>query len=192
MPYVGPDLPSTNRYHIDTFTGDGSTVEFTLAFPPGSKGSIAVIKQGIILPVSSYTLTGTILTLDAAPADQEHLEVRHLGGIINVFDDTQTVVINTQTGTTYTLVLIDADNIVEMNNASPNTLTVPPNSSVAFDVGTRIDLVQIGAGQTTIAEGAGVTINSEGAALKLTAQYTGATIYKRSTDEWVLLGNITT
>lgn len=98
--------------------------------------------------------------------------------------------LNTQTGTAYTLVIGDAGYIVEMNNAAANTLTVPPNSSVAFPLNTRIDVVQYGAGQTTIAAGAGVTIRSNGAKLKISAQYTGVTLYKRATDEWVLVGSL--
>lgn len=99
--------------------------------------------------------------------------------------------INAQTGTTYTLVLADAGHIVEMSNASANTLTVPPNSSVAFKIGTIIHLAQLGAGQTTIAQGSGVTIRSEGSNLKLNAQYAQASLYKRATNEWVLAGSLT-
>jgi hypothetical protein len=69
---------------------------------------------------------------------------------------------NAQTGTTYTLVIGDDSKLVSMSNASSNTLTVPPNSSVAFAVGTRILIEQGGAGTTTIAAGAGVTIQSRG------------------------------
>lgn len=98
--------------------------------------------------------------------------------------------INTQTGTTYTLVLTDKGKVVERNNASANTLTVPPNSSVAFPVGSWIDLRQMGAGQTTVTPGAGVTIRSNGAKLKLTGQYAGATLMKRATDEWTIDGNL--
>lgn len=97
--------------------------------------------------------------------------------------------INTQTAS-YTLVLSDAGKILEMNSASSNNLTVPPNSSVAFPTKTRIDLCSIGAGQTTLVAGAGVTIRSVNSRLKLTAQYSGGTLYKRGTDEWVLLGDI--
>lgn len=96
--------------------------------------------------------------------------------------------INTQTGTSYTLVASDINKIVEMNNGSANTLTVPPNSSVEFPIGTRIDVVQYGAGTTTIAQGAGVTIRSKDSALDISGQYAGATLYKRGTDEWVLIG----
>ena len=69
------------------------------------------------------------------------------------------VATNEKTGS-YTLALGDAQGVVEMNVASANTLTVPPNSSVAYPVGTSILVVQTGAGQTTIAAGAGVTVNS--------------------------------
>jgi len=97
---------------------------------------------------------------------------------------------NAQTGTTYTLVLTDASKIVTMSNASANTLTVPPNSSVAFPLGTQILVIQKGAGTTTIAAGSGVTINSEGGALDLNAQYAGATLIKEGTDTWYLVGSI--
>jgi hypothetical protein len=89
-------------------------------------------------------------------------------------------------------VLTDANNLVEMNNAAANTLTVPPNSSVAFALGTQIVVTQYGAGQTTIAQGSGVTIRSSGNKLKLTGQYSSATLIKRGTNEWVLYGDITT
>lgn len=97
---------------------------------------------------------------------------------------------NAQTGTTYTLVLGDAGKMVTMTNASANTLTVPPNGDVAFPVNTRIDVLQYGAGQTTIAAGSGVTIYSSGAKLKITGQYSGATLWKKATNTWVLVGDI--
>lgn len=97
--------------------------------------------------------------------------------------------INTQTGTSYTLVLGDKGQIVEMNNGSANTLTVPPNASVAFPLKSRVDVVQYGAGQTTIAAGSGVTIRAADG-LKITDQYAGCTLYKRGTNEWVCIGSL--
>ena len=96
---------------------------------------------------------------------------------------------NRQTAS-YTLVLSDADKLVEINNASANNLTVPLNSSVAFSTGTQILLAQYGAGQTTIVATSGVTIRSNGGKLKLNAQYSGATLIKIATDEWYLFGDI--
>ena len=96
---------------------------------------------------------------------------------------------NRQTAS-YTLVLSDADKLVEMNVGSANNLTVPLNSSVAFSTGTQILLAQYGAGQTTIVATSGVTIRSNGAKLKLNAQYSGATLIKIDTNEWYLFGDI--
>lgn len=97
---------------------------------------------------------------------------------------------NTQTGTTYTFVLGDGGKVVEHNNASTGTYTVPPNSSVAYPTGTVIDLHWYGAGQMVIAAGAGVTINSPNSYLKLAVRFASATLRKRATDEWELEGDL--
>lgn len=102
---------------------------------------------------------------------------------------TGTLSINTQTGD-YTLVLGDAAKIIELNKASAIVLTVPAFASVALPIGTIIDIVQIGAGQASVAGAVGVTVRSSGTKTKLTTQYSGATLYKRGTDEWVLMGDI--
>jgi hypothetical protein len=96
---------------------------------------------------------------------------------------------NRQTAS-YTLVLADADKLVEMNVATANDLTIPLNSSVAFATGTQILLAQYGAGQTTIVATSGVTVRSNGGKLKLNVQYSGGTLIKIGTDEWYLFGDI--
>jgi hypothetical protein len=106
--------------------------------------------------------------------------------------DTKTnklITTNRQTAS-YTLVLGDADKLVEMNVGSANNLTIPLNSSVAFATGTQILLAQYGAGQTTIVPTSGVTVRSNGGKLKLNVQYSGATLIKIGTDEWYLFGDI--
>ncbi len=100
-----------------------------------------------------------------------------------------TVTFNRQAAS-YTLVLADAGKMVEMNVATANNLTVPLNSSVAFPIGTQIDVTQYGAGQTTFVATGGVTIRSTNSWLKMNAQYGAATLVKVGTDEWYLFGNI--
>lgn len=96
--------------------------------------------------------------------------------------------INAQTGTTYTLVLSDTRKNVTMTNASANTLTVPPNSSVAFPVGTKVLVTQSGAGATTIAAGAGVTINVPSTVtLAIDEQHESRGLIKVATDTWTLI-----
>ena len=107
-------------------------------------------------------------------------------------DDAKTnklITTNRQTAS-YTLVLSDADKLVEMNVATANDLTIPLNSSVAFATGTQILLAQYGAGQTTIVATSGVTVRSNESKLKLNVQYSGATLIKIGTDEWYLFGDI--
>jgi hypothetical protein len=99
------------------------------------------------------------------------------------------IVANRQTAS-YTLVLSDADKLVETNVATANNVTIPLNSSVAFGIGTQILLAQYGAGQTTIILTSGVTLRSNGAKVKLNAQYSGATLIKIDTNEWYLFGDI--
>ena len=97
--------------------------------------------------------------------------------------------LNPQTASAYTLVLSDVGKMVEMNNSSANTVTVPPNSTEAIAVGSQITILQTGAGQTTIAAGAGVTVNGS-PGLKLRAQWTSATLIKRATNTWVAIGDL--
>ena len=89
----------------------------------------------------------------------------------------------------YTLVLSDKDKIVEMGVGSANNLTVPLNSSVAFPVGSQINILQTGSGQTTVVAAGGVTINAT-PGLKIRAQWSYATLIKRATDTWVLVGDV--
>lgn len=96
---------------------------------------------------------------------------------------------NTQTAN-YTLVLGDAGKTVEMNLGSDLTLTVPPNSSVAFPVGTIIEVARYGSGGVTIAAGSGVTIRSRGGLLTIGNRYGAVSLRKRATDEWVLVGDL--
>lgn len=101
------------------------------------------------------------------------------------------LIANSQTGTSYTLALADASNkIVELSNTAAITVTVPLNSSVAFPVGSQVVLLQTNTGQVTIAGAGGVTVNSS-SGLKLRAQWSSATLIKRATDTWVLVGDTT-
>ena len=95
-----------------------------------------------------------------------------------------------ETGTTYTLVAGNLNQLVTLNNASPITLTVPPS---VFSAGDVINIAQIGAGQVTLAQGAGVTITSTAAsasAPKLRAQYSAASIICTASNAFLVVGDI--
>jgi hypothetical protein len=98
------------------------------------------------------------------------------------------LLINAQTGTTYTFVLADQTKLVTASNGSAQTYTVPPNSGVAFPTGTVITIIGIGAGKVTLAQGSGVTINSKDSEKAIDGQHASVTIIKTATDTWQLIG----
>jgi len=104
-----------------------------------------------------------------------------------------TINVNAQSAS-YTAVLGDGSNtLVTINNASANTFTIPPNSSVAFPVGTILNIAQTGAGQTTITQGSSVTIVSNAATASaplLRKQYSGASAIQTSANNWLVIGDI--
>ena len=102
---------------------------------------------------------------------------------------TITRTVNAQTGTTYTLVLGDAGDVVTMDNVSTNTLTIPTNASVAFAIGDQIEVIMKGAGVTTVTGDTGVTVNGVSAGgATIDAQYKTVTILKVATDTWIMFG----
>jgi hypothetical protein len=179
-----------------TNTGDNAT--------NSQYSGLAASKQDVITGGAS-TITDDNLTASralvsdgsgkVAVSDVTSTELGYLDGVTSAVQtqvDAKTaklITTNRQTAS-YTLVLSDADKLVEMNVATANDLTIPLNSSVAFATGTQILLAQYGAGQTTIVPTSGVTVRSNGAKLKLNVQYSGATLIKIGTDEWYLFGDI--
>ncbi len=103
---------------------------------------------------------------------------------------TAMIALNAQTGTSYTAVLGDDGKLITLDNGSAITLTIPPNGTVAFGIGTQINFMQLGAGQVTLTPGAGVTIRSSGSKLKTNGQYAVATCVKIASDTWVAVGNL--
>ena len=92
----------------------------------------------------------------------------------------------------YTMSLSDASKLIEMNVGTANTVNVPTNAQVAFRIGTKVDVVQYGAGQTTItgSAGGGVQIRTANNYYKINARYGAATLTKVGTNEWYMFGNL--
>jgi hypothetical protein len=97
--------------------------------------------------------------------------------------------VNTQTGTTYTLLSTDDGRVITMSNASTITVTVPTGLNVGFNT----TVIQLGAGQVVFATGAGSpTLNSYGSALKITGQYGAASIISYASNSYNLAGTLST
>ena len=99
--------------------------------------------------------------------------------------------IDTKTGN-YTLVLTDANKLIEMNiTSTANTVSVPTDASIAFPIGTQINITQYGTGKTQIlAVTSGTTSIRSTPGSYLRDRYSSATLIKRATDEWYLIGDL--
>jgi hypothetical protein len=132
-------------------------------------------------PIASPTFTGTVTVAAAGVAFTDGTQTRE--GV-----PSRTTI--SQKTASYTLAaLTERDSMIEMNSASATTLTVPTNATVAWPIGTSIDILRVGAGAVDVAAASGVTINAT-PGLKLRAQWSSATLIKRATDTWVLVGDL--
>jgi hypothetical protein len=97
----------------------------------------------------------------------------------------------TQKTASYTLSTLDhRDDLIEMGSSSALTLTIPLNATIAYPIGTSLDILQTGTGQVTIAGAVGVTVNAT-PGLKLRTQWSSATLFKRAENTWVVYGDLT-
>ncbi len=148
----------------------------------GSSGAVTLsIDTGVTADLSTaQTLTNKTLTSPSINTP-------------NITGGSWNIGINAQTGTSYTTVLADNGKLVTLTNAAAIAVTIPPNSSVVYPVGAQINMAQLGAGQVTVSGGSGVTIVSTGAtasAPKARAQYSTLTAVQTSTDNWLIMGDI--
>jgi hypothetical protein len=174
----------TAKADLVTATGNATPARLGV----GANDTLLVAASGETTGLKWAALTASqVPSLDAAKTTSGTFDVAR----IPTLDATKVpTLVQAAKTDSYTLVLGDAGKLIEMGKATAQTLTVPLNSSVAFPTGTKIDIIQTGAGETTIAATGGVTINSEGSKLKLNAQWAGATLIKRATDTWVLIGSL--
>ena len=78
-----------------------------------------------------------------------------------------------------------------MNVATANTLSIPTDATFNFEVGTQINVVQIGDGQTSVAAVTPGTTTVNGTpGLKLRAKYSMATCIKLSANNWLVVGDL--
>jgi hypothetical protein len=153
--------------------------------------SIALGGSGTITANAS-TLTGTSLNSSVTGSSLTSvgtLTSLSVSGNVSVTGAVVDHVVTNQQTASYTLALTDDGDLVEMNVGTANNLTVPADNTVNFPIGTSIDILQVGAGQTTIVAASGVTIN-RATGLKLRAQWSAATIIKRAANTWVAIGDL--
>jgi hypothetical protein len=101
--------------------------------------------------------------------------------------DTRSLITENLQTESYTLQLSDRNKVVAMNNSSSATVTIPTNSSVAFPIGSIVNVYAMSNQNITIAGASGVTVRNAG---RLFERYVEVSLRKRATNEWVASGNI--
>jgi len=174
--------------------GTGSTAWTSLAYAAGT-GTVTSITAGTGLSGGTITTSGTI-AIDSTVATLTGTQTLTNKTLTTpTLDDPKINLAFDAETASYTAVLANNGQVVTMNNASANTFSIPTNASVAFPIGTQINVLQIGAGQTTIqaVTSGTTTIQSTGAsaaAPKLRVRYSAATCLKAGTDLWYVFGDI--
>ena len=169
----------------------GNIDTFSVAIDPDTQNEeIVFITQN---SSDSFTIvrgqSGTSAISHSGGATVKHVFVSEA---LNAFEAglNETIPLNAQTGTTYTLAAGDAGELVTLANASAITLTVPTNASVPFALGTQITITRAGSGALTVVGDTGVTVNSADGFLKLRTQWSSGTLIKLNTNSWILIGDI--
>jgi hypothetical protein len=177
---------TTKNLNPQTTTGAlayrSATANVNTALPIGSTGQVLTVAAGV---PSWATPTGDIEGITTGT--DSGLSGGATSGTVTLRLKLE---FDAETGTTYTLVAGNLNQLVTLNNASAITLTVPPS---VFSAGDVINIAQIGVGQVTLSQGAGVTINSTGAtatAPKLRARYSAASIICTAANTFLVIGDI--
>jgi hypothetical protein len=73
--------PNAALVQVDDFTGDGTTVDFTLGGIPLSPNNLFIFLDGVMQDAANYTVSGTTLTFTTAPPLNTNIEVRRLQAV---------------------------------------------------------------------------------------------------------------
>ena len=183
--------PAAPTAAVDTNT----TQVATTAFVVGQAASATPVMDGSAAVGTStrFARADHVHASDTSKASTTHAANHQSGGsdALSGLKSSQVPTIDTTTpgAYPYTLALSDAGKTVLMASGSAQTLTIPTNTTAAFPIGTKIDIIQTGAGACSIAPVDGtVTLNSDTSKRTINVQYAAATLLKTNTNEWVLIG----
>lgn len=134
---------------------------------------------------------GTTASAHAAGTTVDHVLdsvfMQHVSdSIVDLSQQMSSQTIKPETGTTYTAISSDVNKLVTLNNSSSITVTI--GTSLALSDGQRIDFAQLGAGQVTFSNSS-VTLNAT-PGLKLRARYSSATLICLSSNNYILIGDL--
>lgn len=203
------DADSSNWVAFQAPTTVAANITWTLPATDGSNtqllstngsGTLNWATAGLSLTDNTSDAASHFVTLTTATSDTTITSVRRSSSKLTFQPSTGTLTVtqltvaglatsleveNVQTSS-YTCVLADAGKVVTMDNTSSATITIPPNSSVPFPIGTTISIARINSGSVALTAGSGVTLtgNTASGAMYATEELM---CRKRSTDTWLVI-----
>jgi len=195
-------------YLLSTNTGTATGLEWIAPPQAATTSVVGIVQLSDSTSETSSIKAATPTAVKAAYDKASTAATTSVVGIVQLSDSTsetssikaatptavstlkQTVDSSTKTAN-YTLDPTDAGKIIIMNvSSSTSIITIPLETT--FPAGARVDILQIGSIQTSVAPVSGsVTLNSKNNNRKLSGQYSAATLIKTGTNSWVLLGDLT-
>jgi hypothetical protein len=200
---------------ITSATGSNNDIQVGLQ----GLGSHLIYQRGTVPTLTSNTFSGrqtfaantaSVNPVSFSTAAATLLSTRQLGAIewdnqqLYITSSTQfallnrnpiataTVLINAQTGTSYTPALADAGKLITANNAAAISLTIPVDATPDIPIGTQILVMQLGAGQVTVsAVTPGTTAVNGKNGLKTSGQYAIISLIKVAANSWIIGGDAT-
>ena len=189
------DAATTTWYPLAGSTNPAADIEWT---GTQSFTNTATFKGGVIARLGSNNFQNAAARDSAIPSPvagtvcfiQDTKQLQYYDNGWKIYGDN--ALLSTKTSA-FTIALADSGKTFEVDSSTNVAVTIPKNATVAFPVGTQLSFIQTGAGTVTFAAADTLvtTILSKNSNKKIAARYSAATLIKKSTDSWYLIGDLT-
>jgi hypothetical protein len=174
---VSPPATLSIHGHLDSLLNSlqvsASSINFLEDNIQPFSASAEYIETSIATLSSEYNTLSASATLFEANLNEMNLEYLQ---------------IKTVSDNEYVLELEDVNKVIEMNSASANVVIIPTSASVAFPIGSAINIIRFSEAETEIEGDTGVTLLSDQNFNALSFQYSAVTLYKYQEDTWIIIG----
>jgi len=133
---------------------------------------------------SYYLNTGSTIALSTCATTAGNALC--LGGVLPAGYLNTNSAISVKTGTTYSVQASDCGKILEFTNTGATAISLITGLTTGF----QAVIVNVGGGNKTICAGAGATLHSLSSKVIIAGAYNAGTVYYRSTNNWVIFGNL--